>query len=146
MPLVSYQGRLTIYSREMVNIPQDKLGGIKRLLRPLKVYNPYADRLSFASDRTRLRRDHSKYLTLIQAIARLHHYRFSRCAFREWIGWSDYQVRMHLDKLVSMASRSHMILFRQRTSLLHQNNQCVRIDFIGINCFCLDFWWSRAKQ
>ena len=145
----------------------------QRLLRPLKVYNPYADRLSFASDRTRLRRDHSKYLTLIQAIALLHqyqrpiqieevdgksiesievtlsdiamanrlmaeilgrsldelspqtrrclllleeyvrgncqrsvveraHYRFSRREFREWIGWSDFQVRMHLDKLVAM--------------------------------------------
>ena len=145
----------------------------QRLLRPLKVYNPYADQLSFASDRTRLRRDHSKYLTLIQAIALLHqyqrpiqmdevdglsfesievtwsdiamanrlmaeilgrsldelspqtrrclllleeyvqgncqrlvversHYRFSRREFREWIGWSDFQVRMHLDKLVAM--------------------------------------------
>ena len=145
----------------------------QRLLRPLKVYNPYADRLSFASDRTRLRRDHSKYLTLIQSIALLHqyqrpiqidevdgksiesievtlpdialanrlmaeilgrsldelspqtrrclllleqfvaenckrtaidreNYRFSRREFREWIGWSDFQVRMHLDKLVAM--------------------------------------------
>ncbi len=33
----------------------------QRLLWPLKVYNLFADRLSFASDRTRLRRDHSKY-------------------------------------------------------------------------------------
>ncbi len=30
------------------------------------------------------------------------HYRFSRREFREWIGWSDFQVRMHLDKLVAM--------------------------------------------
>ena len=145
----------------------------QRLLRPLKVYNPYADRLSFASDRTRLRRDHSKYLTLIQAIALLQQhqrpiqidevdgesiesieitlqdialanrlmaeilgrsldelspqtrrcllsleqfvaesckqramdrtgFRFSRREFREWIGWSDFQVRMHFDKLVAM--------------------------------------------
>ena len=145
----------------------------QRLLRPLKVYNPFADRLSFASDQTRLRRDHTKYLTLIQSIALLHqyqrtiqidevdgksiesievtlqdialanrlmaeilgrsldelspqtrrclllleqfvaesckrtaidreNYRFSRREFREWIGWSDFQVRMHLDKLVAM--------------------------------------------
>ena len=145
----------------------------QRLLRPLKVYNPYAHRLSFASDRTRLRRDHSKYLTLIQAIALLQQhqrpiqidevdgqsiesieitlqdialanrlmaeilgrsldelspqtrrcllsleqfvaesckqraidrteFRFSRREFREWIGWSDFQVRMHFDKLVAM--------------------------------------------
>ncbi|WP_225084766.1 CHC2 zinc finger domain-containing protein [Pectobacterium colocasium] len=46
----------------------------QRLLRPLKVVNPYADRLTFLSDKTRTRRDHMKYLTLIQSIALLHHY------------------------------------------------------------------------
>jgi len=44
----------------------------QRLLRPLAVVNPYADRLSFLSDKTRTRRDHEKYLTLIDAIALLH--------------------------------------------------------------------------
>jgi hypothetical protein len=42
------------------------------LLRPLAVVNPYADRLTFLSDRTRARRDHEKYLTLIDTIALLH--------------------------------------------------------------------------
>jgi hypothetical protein len=42
------------------------------LLAPLAVVNPYADRLTFLSDRTRARRDHEKYLTLIDAIALLH--------------------------------------------------------------------------
>jgi DNA primase catalytic core len=42
------------------------------LLRPLAVVNPYADRLTFLSDRTRARRDHEKYLTLIDAITLLH--------------------------------------------------------------------------
>lgn len=44
------------------------------LLRPLAVVNPYAERLTFASDRVRLRRDHAKYLALIDAIALLHQY------------------------------------------------------------------------
>nr|TKJ53762.1 DNA primase [Pantoea agglomerans] len=44
----------------------------QRLLRPLKVVNPYAERLTFLSDKTRTRRDHMKYLTLIQAVALLH--------------------------------------------------------------------------
>ena len=44
----------------------------QRLLRPLAVVNPFADRLTFLSDRTRTRRDHEKYLTLIDAIALLH--------------------------------------------------------------------------
>lgn len=42
------------------------------LLRPLAVVNPYAEALTFASDRVRLRRDHVKYLALIDAIALLH--------------------------------------------------------------------------
>jgi GNAT superfamily N-acetyltransferase len=44
----------------------------QRLLRPLAVVNPYADRLTFLSDQTRTRRDHEKYLTLIDTIALLH--------------------------------------------------------------------------
>lgn len=44
----------------------------QRLLRPLAVVNPYADRLTFLDDRTRTRRDHEKYLSLIDAIALLH--------------------------------------------------------------------------
>ena len=44
----------------------------QRLLRPLAIVNPYADSLSFLSDKTRARRDHEKYLTLIDAIALLH--------------------------------------------------------------------------
>jgi DNA primase catalytic core len=44
----------------------------QRLLRPLAVVNPYADRLTFLDDRTRTRRDHEKYLTLIDAITLLH--------------------------------------------------------------------------
>ena len=44
----------------------------QRLLKPLAVVNPYADQLTFLSDKTRTRRDHEKYLTLIDAIALLH--------------------------------------------------------------------------
>lgn len=46
----------------------------QRLLRPLKVVNPFAHQLTFLSDKTRTRRDHMKYLTLIQSIALLHQY------------------------------------------------------------------------
>jgi DNA primase len=46
----------------------------QRLLRKLAVVNPYADQLTFLSDKTRTRRDHEKYLTLIDTIALLHQY------------------------------------------------------------------------
>jgi len=46
----------------------------QRLLKPLHVVNPFARQLTFLSDRTRTRRDHVKYLTLIRTIALLHQY------------------------------------------------------------------------
>jgi DNA primase len=46
----------------------------QRLLKPLKIVNPYAQHLKFLSDKTRTRRDHQKYLTLIRSIALLHQY------------------------------------------------------------------------
>ncbi len=46
----------------------------QRLLRPLRVVNPFAEQLTFIDDRTRTRRDHKKYLGLIKAIALLHQY------------------------------------------------------------------------
>jgi len=46
----------------------------QRLLRPLLVANPFAEQLTFIDDKTRTRRDHMKYLTLIQSIALLHQY------------------------------------------------------------------------
>jgi len=48
------------------------LRNVQRLLEPLDVVNPYADQLTFTAERTRTRRDHEKYLTLIDAIALLH--------------------------------------------------------------------------
>ena len=46
----------------------------QRLIKPIQVVNPYAPRLTFLDDRTRTRRDHTKYLTLIRTIALLHQY------------------------------------------------------------------------
>jgi DNA primase len=43
----------------------------QRLLQPVLVVNPYAHRLSFADERTRTRRDHMKYLSLIRSVALL---------------------------------------------------------------------------
>ena len=50
----------------------------QRLLKPLFVANPYASKLTFLDSRTRTRRDHMKYLTLIRAIALLHQYQRPR--------------------------------------------------------------------
>jgi DNA primase len=46
----------------------------QRLLRPLAVVNPFAEKLTFLDDRTRTRRDHGKYLALIRCVTLLHQY------------------------------------------------------------------------
>ena len=51
---------------------------VQRLLEPLEVLNDYAPRLTFPTHQTRNRRDHEKYLTLIDAIALLHQHQRPR--------------------------------------------------------------------
>jgi hypothetical protein len=50
----------------------------QRLLEPMAVVNPFADRLTFVDAITRTRRDHVKYLTLIDTIALLHQHQRER--------------------------------------------------------------------
>jgi len=60
--------------RAVLKVHQDA----QRLLEPVAVVNPFATRLSFSDARTRTRRDHVKYLTLIRAIALLHQHQRPR--------------------------------------------------------------------
>jgi DNA primase len=54
------------------------LKNAQRLLVPVEVLNPFAPALTFPSGRTRNRRDHEKYLTLIDSIALLHQHQRAR--------------------------------------------------------------------
>jgi hypothetical protein len=60
--------RLKKHKQKMLTL----LKNVQRLLQPVDVVNPYADQLTFTAERTRTRRDHEKYLTLIDTIALLH--------------------------------------------------------------------------
>ena len=59
-----------INAEQLVRLHQNA----QRLLKPLQVYNPYAEQLGFIGSQTRYRRDHEKYLTLINTITLLHQY------------------------------------------------------------------------
>jgi len=54
------------------------LRNVQRLIEPLAVMNPYAAALTFPAELTRTRRDHEKYLTLMDAIALLHQHQRPR--------------------------------------------------------------------
>ena len=51
---------------------QHLMQNAQRLIVPMRIANPFARHLTFTSGRTRTRRDHEKYLTLIDTIALLH--------------------------------------------------------------------------
>jgi hypothetical protein len=54
------------------------LRNAQRLLDPVAIMNPYAAALTFPAELTRTRRDHEKYLTLMDAIALLHQHQRPR--------------------------------------------------------------------
>ena len=62
----------------------------QRLIQPMKIANPYAQHLTFTSTRTRTRRDHEKYLTLIDTIALLHQHQ--RQAITHQIGQREIEM------------------------------------------------------
>jgi DNA primase catalytic core len=83
----------------------------QRLLRPLKVVNPYAEQLTFLSDKTRTRRDHMKYLTLIQSIALLHQYQREVKRVQHRGEWLEYIEVARSD--IALANRlAHEVLGR----------------------------------
>ena len=81
----------------------------QRLLRPLAVVNPYADKLTFLDDRTRTRRDHEKYLTLIDVIALLHqHQRPIKSTLYQ--GQTIEYIEATLDDIAAANALAHEVL------------------------------------
>jgi len=88
----------------------------QRLLKPLAVVNPYAERLTFLDERTRTRRDHQKYLTLIDTIALLHqHQRPIRTA--EQAGRRIEYVEVELGDIALANRLAHEVLGRSLDEL-----------------------------
>jgi len=74
------------------------LKNAQRLLAPVEVLNPFAPSLTFPSGRTRNRRDHEKYLTLIDSIALLHQHQRVR-GRHEAAGKTIEYVQVTLDDI-----------------------------------------------
>jgi len=83
----------------------------QRLIRPLKIVNPYADRLTFLDDKTRTRRDHEKYLGLIDAVTLLHQYQreVKRTRYR---GQTVDYIEVALDDIAIANRLAHEVLGR----------------------------------
>ena len=110
-----------VASRETEAI-RERHQNAQRLLRPLAVVNPYAERLTFLDDRTRTRRDHAKYLTLIEAIALLHqHQRVIRTV--QSGGKSIEYIEVTLDDIALANTLVHEVLGRSLDDLPPQTRR-----------------------
>ncbi len=97
----------------------------QRLLQPLAVVNPFSRFLTFVDDRTRTRRDHEKYLTLIDAIALLHqHQRKIRSVIHN--GQPIRYVEVTLDDLATANRLAHEVLGRTLDELPPKTRDLLR--------------------
>jgi hypothetical protein len=116
----------------------------QRLLRPLKVLNPYADQLTFLSDKTRTRRDHEKYLTLIDAIALLHQcQRVHRTAQEN--GLIIEYIEATLEDIAQANRLAHEVLGRSLDELPPQTRRVLARVIEMVTAACLTQQTPRAQ-
>jgi hypothetical protein len=94
----------------------------QRLLQPIAVANPYARGLTFLDGQTRTRRDHTKYLTLIRAIALLHQYQRPRLT-REHKGKPFEYIEATLDDIATANRLTGEVLGRSLDDLPPQTRR-----------------------
>lgn len=117
----------------------------QRLLKPLAVRNPYADALTFPDERTRLRRDHEKYLTLIDTIALLHqHQRVLRTAQQE--GQTIEYVEVTLEDIEVANRLAHEALGRSLDELSPQTRRLLELVTTMVDAQCAAQQISRAEH
>ena len=84
----------------------------QRLLRSLRVVNPYAERLTFLDDRTRTRRDHTKYLALIRTLTLLHQHQREVKTAEDDQGRAVEYIEVTLDDIAAANRLAHEVLGR----------------------------------
>jgi DNA primase len=98
----------------------------QRLLRPLAVVNPYAEDLTFLDDRTRMRRDHAKYLTLIEAITLLRQHQREIKMLRQAGGVIEY-IEVTLEDIALANRLAHEVLGRSLDELPPQTRRVLGV-------------------
>jgi DNA primase len=121
----------------------------QRLLRPMAVVNPFARDLTFLDGRTRTRRDHMKYLTLIRAIALLHQFQRPH----KWIGEGRERIEyieVMREDIAIANTLAHEVLGRSLDELAPQTRRLLLLidEMVTAECRRLkmkrsDFRFSR---
>jgi DNA primase len=116
----------------------------QRLLQPVKVLNPYADRLTFLSDKTRTRRDHEKYLTLIDTIALLHQYQRMRRTLAQDGETIDY-IEATWQDIAQANALAHEVLGRSLDELPPQTRRVLARVIEMVSAQCVSQQIARAE-
>ena len=113
------------------------------LLQPLAVVNPYSQYLTFVDDRTRTRRDHDKYLTLIDSIALLHqHQRPIKTVQHN--GQPIRYVEVTLDDIETANQLAHDVLGRTLDELPPQTRKLLRLIVDQVTARCTQLEMNRT--
>lgn len=103
--------------------------------------NPYAGALTFPDTATRLRRDHEKYLTLIDAIALLHqHQRPIKAVMRQ--GKPIEYVEVTIDDIAMANALAHEVLGRSLDELPPQTRRVL----MAIDAFIAERARTQAME
>lgn len=116
-----------LQSKDRLDI-KTKHQNAQRLLRPLLVANPYAQNLSFLSDKTRTRRDHLKYQYLIRSIALLRQYqkKVKTCTHE---GVEHQYIEVDLEDIELANEISHEVLGRSLDELPPQTRKLLSLIY-----------------
>ncbi len=107
----------------------------QRLLRPLRVVNPFAEQLTFIDDRTRTRRDHKKYLGLIKAIALLHQYQRDIKTIQHNKQTVEY-IEVTLNDIDIANQLAHEVLGRTLDELPPQTRRLLNLIYEHTQTYC----------
>ncbi len=121
----------------------------QRLLKPLDVLNPFARFLTFPDQTTRLRRDHEKYLTLIDTIAFIHQYQREIKTAQRGEQHIDY-IEVRLTDIALANRIAHDVLGRSLDELPPQTRRLLKLvdGYVSEQCTAqsikrADFRFSR---
>jgi len=113
----------------------------QRLLRPLKVLNPFADKLTYPAHGLKMRREQKKYLTLLKAMALLHqHQRPVKSASKDGVTIEYVEIaKEDLERVNAIAGKAlargldelttpGRSLFNEIRSIVHRKSEELRKD------------------
>ena len=123
----------------------------QRLLKPLDVLNPFAKSLTFPDQTTRLRRDHEKYLTLIDTIALLQQHQRTIKTHRRGEQVIEY-IEVTLADIEAANRLAHEVLGRSLDELPPQTRRLLKLidGYVSEQCTTqqtrrTDFHFSRRQ-